>query len=107
MAKNVEWARKLPADTKLFFGHDYLHGNMKFAKLVDPNNPSFEQLQQREDLKASKGYPRLPSSIEQELKTNVFFRFDQPDIMTTLKAADAVDSMRKLRLSKDQGSLII
>lgn len=43
MARNISWIKTLPPDTKIFCGHDYLEGNIKFAKGIEPENPAYEQ----------------------------------------------------------------
>ena len=43
MAKNFAWIKTLPGDTQIFCGHDYLEGNIKFAKGIEPENPAYDE----------------------------------------------------------------
>lgn len=58
--------KNLPEDTKVYCGHEYTENNLKFARVVEPNNPDFSY-----QIKA-------PSSIKLEKLTNPFFRCDIP-----------------------------
>lgn len=43
MARNIAWIKTLPGDTQIFCGHDYLEGNIKFAKGIEPENSAYDE----------------------------------------------------------------
>ncbi len=74
MWHSLQKLKALPAVTKIYCAHEYTQTNGRFALTVEPDN---QQLQQRMEvinqLRANH-QPTVPSTIEQELATNPFFR---------------------------------
>lgn len=70
----------LPADTQLYCSHEYTLDNIGFARWVEPDNTVL--IKRDEDAMAlqEKGRPTLPTSLQMELNTNPFLRFDQPAV---------------------------
>ena len=76
--------KSLPANTKVFSGHEYTTANLSFAKEVEPLNKNIIS-RYNEVLKLRKeGIPTLPTTIEIELRTNPFFRCDVKEIQDSL-----------------------
>ncbi|HEY8096661.1 MAG TPA: hydroxyacylglutathione hydrolase C-terminal domain-containing protein, partial [Methylobacter sp.] len=71
--------------TQIYCAHEYTQANGRFALTVEPDN---QQLRQRMDavnqLRANH-LPTVPSTIEQELATNPFFREDSLVLRETIK----------------------
>ena len=70
----------LPADTLIYCAHEYTLDNIGFARWVEPDN---EDLQLRDDMdmaRQEKGVPTVPSTLDQELKTNPFLRYRVPAV---------------------------
>lgn len=71
----------LPPQTRVYCAHEYTLANIRFARVVDPDN---EALQARETaaraLRAA-GRPTLPSSIGEERATNPFLRCGEPAVI--------------------------
>jgi hydroxyacylglutathione hydrolase len=58
----------LPAETKVYFGHEYTASNLRYAAVAEPDNAAItERL-------AALATPSTPSTIAQELATNPFLR---------------------------------
>mgnify|MGYP000008052146 CR=1 FL=1 len=71
----------LPADTKIYCGHEYTQANLKFASLIEPNNTAIKQrIADTDKLRAAK-QPSLPTTIAAELATNPFLRGDQAEVI--------------------------
>lgn len=80
MSESMKRISKLPAETKIYCAHEYTLDNIGFAKWVEPNN---QDIQQRDDVELEKqenGIPTMPSTLEIELKTNPFMRFQIPQV---------------------------
>lgn len=101
MARNIAWVKTLPEDTQIFCGHDYLDGNIKFAKGIEPDNSTYDEQLQRLRANAIAGTHQLPSTIGQECKSNVFFRHAL--LKDRLGAKSDVEALALLREYKDEG----
>jgi len=61
---------QLPANTKVFCGHEYTRANLTFGLAMEPNNKQIaEKLTQVTSSKCT-----VPSTIRSETETNVFMR---------------------------------
>jgi len=77
---SLDQLRTLPAHTIVHVGHEYTEANARFALTIEPANKA---LQQRAGVVANqraKGEMTLPTTIGDELKTNVFLRPESPEI---------------------------
>jgi len=74
----------LPADTRVYCGHDYTVEDYEFALTVEPDNDTVKQLLQKAKVACAAGKPTVPSTIEQERLTNPFLRADSPQIRAAL-----------------------
>lgn len=101
MARNIEWVKSLPHNTHIFCGHDYLEGNIKYAKTIEPENEAYDLQLQRLQANVIAGTHQLPSTIGQECKSNIFFRHDL--LLQKLGAQDKIEALAKLREFKDNG----
>ncbi len=68
-----------PESTKIYAGHDYVQDSMKYAKIIEPDNPYIDRF--------SAQYSRDPvvSALADELKVNPYIRFDAPEMIENLK----------------------
>ena len=76
----------LPADTRVFCGHEYTLANLRFADAVEPGNPAIEARAAREAAKRERGLPTLPSTIGEERATNPFLRASDPRVRAVAEA---------------------
>ena len=84
MHESLMKLKSLPANTKVYSGHEYTTANLSFAKEVEPLNKNIIS-RYNEVLKLRKeGIPTLPTTNEIELKTNPFFRCDVEEIQDSL-----------------------
>ncbi|MGQ0742119.1 MAG: hydroxyacylglutathione hydrolase [Alphaproteobacteria bacterium] len=93
----------LPAETRVFCGHEYTLNNGHFAQTVEPNNTALQARMKKESETRARGQPTVPGKIGEELATNPFLRTHSPEIRKALgmdKASD-VDVFAELRRRKD------
>ena len=65
--------KKLPKDTKIYCGHEYTYKNAEFCMKYDNNNINLKKnLKKLKKLRLQSNLPTIPSSLEDELKTNIF-----------------------------------
>jgi len=103
MWHSLQKLKALPAATKIYCAHEYTQTNGRFALTVEPDN---QQLQQRMEvinqLRANH-QPTVPSTIEQELATNPFFRENSAALQETIKMVNRkpVEVFAEVRRLKD------
>ena len=94
----------LPADTKIYCGHEYTESNLRFAKSVEPNNAKIDAIRARVAEERGAGRPTVPWTMADDLGVNPFQRVDSTEIRATLGiAADADDAaaLGAIRKAKD------
>jgi len=69
----------LPADTAVYCGHEYTEANLRFARVVEPDNAAITAYLARCAARPA-GVPSLPSSIGLERQINVFLRTAEPGV---------------------------
>ena len=72
---------KLPADTRVYCGHEYTLSNIKFGKAVEAGNAELARWEQIAAAQRANNEPTLPSTLAQELRANPFMRCDQPEVI--------------------------
>ena len=85
MAASMMRLSALPAYTKMYCAHEYTVDSIGFAKWVEPDNQDIISRDKEDFAKQEKGVPTIPSTLEMELKTNPFMRFD---VDAVIKAAE-------------------
>lgn len=80
MSKSLAKLRTLPADTKIWCGHEYTVNNLRFARTVEPDNADIEAALAEAIESREAGVPTVPGRIDREIRTNPFFRFDRPSV---------------------------
>jgi hydroxyacylglutathione hydrolase len=80
----------LPDETLVYFGHEYTANNLRFAAVVEPDNPHVRQRAERVAASRSRGEFTAPSTIAEERLTNPFMR------------SGSVERLGELRVLKDQ-----
>ena len=102
MFNSLNKLKILPPETKVYCGHEYTKSNLNFCLKYDPNNffkrKIFEINSKKKAILAT-----IPTTIGEELKTNIFLRYDDNDIKQSLNLKDASDQevFTKLRDLKD------
>jgi hydroxyacylglutathione hydrolase len=98
MSASLTKLRSLPSDTRVWCGHEYTVNNLRFARTVEPDNAAIaEALEEAIATRETKGFT-VPGTLERELATNPFLRFDLPDVAA---GRDPVDAFGAIRRAKD------
>ena len=94
---------ELPADTRVYCGHEYTQSNGKFALTLEPGNKDLADRMREVERLRSEGRPTIPSTIGLELKTNPFLRPSSPELRKSLQLenADVVAVFAETRRRKD------
>ena len=87
MRGSLEKFRDLPPETLIFCAHEYTLANLRFARLVEPNNDALSAFLNACEAKRANDEPTVPSCISDELACNPFLRWDSPEIRETLAAS--------------------
>ena len=103
MFKSLNKLKTLPIDTKIYCGHEYTKSNLNFCLKYDPNNSDLQKKSIEVNSKVKIDLPTIPTSIDEELKTNIFLRYDNNEVKQALNLVDSTDLeiFSKLRDLKD------
>jgi len=103
MLASLNKIKKLPKDTMIYCGHEYTYKNAEFCMKYDSNNIDLKKIFEKVKKLRSKNLPTIPSSLEDELKSNIFLRCDQNDLKIKLNMKNQEDFkvFRKVRDLKD------
>jgi len=84
MHKSILKLKSLPANTKIYSGHEYTQSNLKFAMEVEPlNQKLISRYNDVQDL-LNKGIPTLPTTLELELEVNPFLRCQTKEVQSSV-----------------------
>ena len=84
MHKSILKLKSLPANTKIYSGHEYTQSNLKFALEVEPlNQKLISRYNDVQDL-LNKGIPTLPTTLELELEVNPFLRCQTKEVQSSV-----------------------
>ncbi|XP_002735677.2 LOW QUALITY PROTEIN: hydroxyacylglutathione hydrolase, mitochondrial-like [Saccoglossus kowalevskii] len=97
----VEVLSKLPANTRVYCGHEYSVNNLAFAQHVEPANNAIEEKFSWAKTRRSKNEPTIPSTIGEELTYNPFMRVNEESLQKHTGQKDGIATMAELRREKD------
>ncbi|MDX1347510.1 MAG: hydroxyacylglutathione hydrolase [Thiomicrorhabdus chilensis] len=105
-ADSILKLRQLDETTGFYCAHEYTLTNLKFAYLVEPENPALIERIRTTRIDYPQIHQGAQSTIAEENATNPFLRFDTPAIKAKLLQRGAVDTseslFKTLRLWKDE-----
>ena len=81
MSDSLDRIRQLPPDTRLYCAHEYTQANIGFGLWVEPESQALKQRKQVVDDAVKNGIPTVPSTLEEELKSNPFLRVEVPEVI--------------------------
>ena len=104
MFSSLKKLRNLPKDTKVYCGHEYTKKNLEFCMKYEINNKFLLKKLNWIKSQLNKKEPTIPTSLEEELKTNIFLRCNEPSLKNALGMNGSSDEeiIKKLRDLKDQ-----
>ncbi|MGA2450624.1 MAG: hydroxyacylglutathione hydrolase [Polyangiaceae bacterium] len=94
----------LPGDTRVFSGHEYTAGNLRFAAHVEPCNQAVRAASARVEEMRQRSEPTVGTTLDEELRTNPFLRLSSDELRRTLSipsASDEVSAFATVRHAKD------
>ena len=103
MFDSLNRIKNLPGDTKIYCGHEYTKNNLGFCLKFNPNNNYLKDIEKKVEEKIKDKIPTIPSTIKEEIQTNIFLRYDDLDVKDALnlKKASDLEIFTKLRELKD------
>ena len=84
MHKSILKLKSLPANTKIYSGHEYTQSNLKFAMEVEPLNQKLNSRYNDVQDLLYKGIPTLPTTLELELEVNPFLRCQAREVQNSV-----------------------
>ena len=94
---------RLPDATRVYCGHEYTLSNIRFAKLVDAENPLLAEWEREAAAQRARNEPTVPSTIGREKAANPFLRCSEQAIVRSASKhaghtlADAVEVLAEIR----------
>jgi hydroxyacylglutathione hydrolase len=77
---------ELPADTRVYCGHEYTEKNLRFAAMLEPGNRALaDKLARVQAVRRAGGFT-VPSTIGEERATNPFLRIDSGELAESVRA---------------------
>ena len=103
MFESLVKLKNLPLETKVYCGHEYTKANLDFCLKYDSKNTLLKEKLIKLNSLLKKNLPSIPTTIDDEIKMNIFFRFDNASIKKGLNLKDSSDQeiFSKLRDLKD------
>ena len=103
MFQSLKKLKSLPDDTKVYCGHEYTYKNLEFCLTFNPNNNFLKKKKSEIELSLKNKKPTIPSTIGDEIRANIFFRFNDPDVKKAINLENSsdIEIFTKLRDLKD------
>jgi len=103
MLDSLNKIKKLPKDTKIYCGHEYTYKNAEFCMKYENNNINLKKKFEKIKKLRSQNLPTIPSSLDEELKSNIFLRCNQKELKVKLnmKNQEDLEVFKKVRDLKD------
>ena len=103
MFNSLNKIKNLPHETKIYCGHEYTKSNLNFCLRYDSKNTYLKEKEIDILKKLKSNQPTIPSTLGQEIRTNIFLRCDDTEIKHTLCLQDSseVEVFSRLRDLKD------
>ena len=101
MFNSLNKLKSLPKNIKIYCGHEYTRNNLDFCLSIDSNNSFL--IKKKVAIARQNKNCTIPTTMEEELKTNIFLRCDNNSLKSILKMNGASDKdiFSKLRVLKD------
>lgn len=86
MYANLQRIVSLPADVRIYCGHEYTLANGRFAAHAEPENPAIRARLERVAAMRDAGEITLPTTVAEERQTNPFVRASNTEEFARLRA---------------------
>ena len=103
MLQSINKIKKLPKNTNIYCGHEYTYKNAEFCMKYDSDNVDLKKKFETIKKLRSENLPTIPTTLADELSTNIFLRCDQNDLKIKLNMKNQEDFkvFKKVRDLKD------
>jgi|SRR6185369_9564526 hydroxyacylglutathione hydrolase len=103
MWASLDKLRRLPAETRVFCGHEYTAANARFAVSIDPDNAALRRREREIAELRGQNRPTIPSTMGEERAANPFLRADDPTLAAAVGLPDAppAEVFGEIRRRKD------
>jgi len=81
MFRSLSKLATLPPEYAVYCAHEYTEANLRFAKMIEPNNTALLKRIESVTKMRSKEEPTVPAPLSLELATNPFLRCDQAAVI--------------------------
>ena len=104
MFHSLNKIKNLSKKTKIYCGHEYTKKNLEFCLNYEKQNELLNRKSIWVKSKLNEKLPTIPTTLEDEIKTNIFLRCDNSNVKNNLKMRGASDELvfKKLRYLKDE-----
>ena len=85
MWRSLQRLAALPAEARVYSGHDYVLANARFALAADPDNPELKARAAEAEAAKQENRFLIPSTIGAEKATNPFLRAGEPALAHAVK----------------------
>jgi hydroxyacylglutathione hydrolase len=102
LCRSVQRIGALPADTKIYSGHEYTVNNLEFALSLEPDNEAIAERLASVREQLEQGRPSVPSTVDIETRTNPFLRLDALKAVLGMAGADDAAVFAEVRSRKDR-----
>jgi hydroxyacylglutathione hydrolase len=98
----------LPAPTFVYCAHEYTQSNLRFALAVEPGSIAVQRRSENVAQDRARGRATIPTTIQTELQTNPFLRWDAPAVRAAAASrlghvpTDAVETFTAIREWKNR-----
>jgi len=89
MQDSLDKLAALPADTRVYCGHEYTLVNCAFALEVEPDNEDLQRKTRRVETLRAAGKCTLPGRLGEELAVNPFLRSRAEPVVNAARKRDA------------------
>ncbi len=103
MWASLDKLRRLPAETRVFCGHEYTAANARFAVSIDPDNQTLRRREREIAELRAQNRPTIPSTMGEERAANPFLRADDPTLAVAVGLPDGppAEVFGEIRRRKD------
>ncbi len=91
MWTSLQKIARLPAETRIYCGHEYTVANARFALTIEPDNAALVRRAAEVEALRAAGKPTLPTLLADELATNPFLRAPNAGIRRRLGMEKSAD----------------
>ncbi len=85
MLNSLRKIAELPAETRVYCGHEYTVRNLEFAQSLEPDNKAIDDKLAWARARRRDGKPTLPTTLASERETNPFLRSDVDELRASVR----------------------